>query len=376
VKQIFIAVIVGARPNFMKAAPLLRQMDQQPQIASTLIHTGQHYDRNLSEVFFEELRIKSPDVSLNCSGSTHAAQTAQVLERTESVLLQGPHQDKSKPFAAVIVVGDVNSTMAAALAAVKLGIPVAHIEAGLRSFDRSMPEEINRIVTDSISQLLFVSEPAGVDNLKAEGHSDADIYLVGNLMIDTLRFCLDSARSQPVLQQCGLQPGSYATVTMHRPSNVDDPETLQAFIDVLIEVSNRLPIVLPLHPRTRARLEASSLLTRLESAPRVQVLEPLGYLSFLCLNSHAKVIITDSGGLQEESTALGIPCLTLRSNTERPVTVQQGTSTLVGADPAKLQLELEAVLSGNYKSGSCPRLWDGHAAPRIVDILIDKLAVC
>ncbi|MCA9064653.1 MAG: UDP-N-acetylglucosamine 2-epimerase (non-hydrolyzing) [Planctomycetaceae bacterium] len=366
-----IAVVAGARPNFMKVAPILRAMDSHGGFSAMLVHTGQHYDAALSDVFFEELGIRQPDVRLVIRGKSHGEQTGEILQETEKVFARG-YLD-GQPLDGVIVVGDVNSTLAAALAATKLQIPVAHVEAGLRSRDRSMPEEINRLATDAICELLLASEPAAVQNLENEGHPQDRVFLVGNVMIDTLQTFLPRARSLRATERFNLTPGNYATVTLHRPSNVDNPETLGRLIDVLVEISERLPIVFPVHPRTRSRLESGELLRPLEQATGIRLTEPLGYLEMLCLNSQAKVIITDSGGLQEESTALGIPCLTMRENTERPVTVTEGTSTLIGNDAARLKHELENVLTGMYRTGSCPKLWDGHAAERIVAVLHENL---
>jgi UDP-N-acetylglucosamine 2-epimerase (non-hydrolysing) len=367
-----LACIVGARPNFMKMAPLMRALESENlngKIDVTLIHTGQHYDANLSDVFFAELGMRPPDISLEVGSGSHAAQTARILERMEKVLLDGPSSGGTYDY--VVVVGDVNSTLAAALAAAKLGISVAHVEAGLRSFDRTMPEEINRIVTDSITDLLLVSEPAGVENLLREGHSSDHIALVGNVMIDTLFFMLAQATERGVPLHLGLKPGEYGVVTMHRPSNVDNDATLIALVDVLIDISNDLPLVFPVHPRTHNALTGAGLVKRLAEVENVHLLEPLGYLRFLSLTSQARVIVTDSGGLQEESTALGIPCLTLRSNTERPITVEMGTSTLIGNDANRLRHCLNDVLNGRYKSGTCPKLWDGHAAERIAGLLFE-----
>jgi len=361
-----LACVVGARPNFMKMAPLLRAFQRYPHVKTTLIHTGQHYDHNLSDVFFQELGMQRPDVNLEVGSGKHGSQTAQVLERLEAILEQGA-SDGAK-FDRVLVVGDVNSTMAATLAAAKLGISVAHVEAGLRSFDRSMPEEINRLVTDSVADLLLVSEPAGIDNLQREGHSEGSMHLVGNVMIDTLVRLLPQARSRDTLRRYGLRPGQYGVVTLHRPANVDTPRTLSALLDVLVETSRALPLVFPIHPRTRRRIEDFGLAGKLDEG-RLLVLLPLGYLDFLSLTSQAALIVTDSGGLQEESTALGIPCLTARPNTERPITVEEGTSTLVDSDPRQLRTHLHAVLAGTYKRGRCPALWDGHAAERIARIV-------
>ena len=362
------ACVVGARPNFMKMAPLLRALETYPHVHPVLIHTGQHYDENLSDVFFEDLGMKRPEVSLDVGSGKHGAQTARVMERFEAVLEGGA--PGGKRFDRVIVVGDVNSTMAAALAAVKLNIPVAHVEAGLRSFDRSMPEEINRLVTDAVADLLFVSEPSGVEQLRREGHPAEQIHLVGNVMIDTLRHLLPKARTRDMLERLALEPGRYGVVTLHRPSNVDHPVHLVRLLDVLVDVSWELPFVFPIHPRTRQRLEQFGLAAKLDKASGIRQLPPAGYLDFLALTSQAKVIVTDSGGLQEESTALGIPCLTTRENTERPVTVDEGTSTLVGNDSQKFSQCLQAVLDGTYKQGRCPTLWDGHASQRIAEMLV------
>ena len=362
-----LACVVGARPNFMKMAPLLRALEAYPDVDPVLIHTGQHYDENLSDVFFEELGMKRPDVSLEVGSGKHGAQTARVLERFEAVLEEASAD--GEPFDRVVVVGDVNSTMAAALAAAKLGIPVAHVEAGLRSFDRSMPEEINRIVTDGIADMLLVSEPAGMENLRREGHPEEHLHLAGNVMIDTLMWLLPKARGRDSLARFGLAPGSYALVTLHRPANVDVPEILGGILDVLAEASRQLPVVFPVHPRTQKRIAEFALSDRLAGAPGVMLLPPLGYLDFLSLSSQARIIVTDSGGLQEESTVLEIPCLTVRPNTERPITVDQGTSTLMGADTQRLRQAIESVLAGTYKRGRCPALWDGQAAVRIAKIL-------
>ena len=363
------ACIVGARPNFMKMAPILRAFEEH-DAETVLIHTGQHYDKNLSDVFFEELGIKKPEISLGVGSGSHAQQTAKLLTSLEDTFVAAA--DDGSPFDRVVVVGDVNSTMAATLAATKLHIPVAHVEAGLRSFDRRMPEEINRIVTDGLSDLLLVSEPSGVENLKAEGHKDDNVKLVGNVMIDTLLRQVEIARKGTLLSELRLEQGTYCVVTLHRPSNVDTAESLGALVDVLVDVSGNLPIVFPVHPRTRARLDSFGLNEKLDRAAGVHILEPLGYNDFLSLTSQARVIVTDSGGLQEESTALEIPCLTMRENTERPVTVTEGTSTLCGSDAGVLHANLEAVMNGSYKAGSCPELWDGNAAKRIAAELMAR----
>jgi len=366
-KTIHVACVVGARPNFMKVAPILRAMHGRPEFRPTLIHTGQHYDASLSDIFFAQLEMPRPDIHLEVGSGSHAVQTARVLERMEQVLSAGPGAGQA--FGRLLVVGDVNSTLAATLAAAKLCIPVAHVEAGLRSHDRTMPEEINRLMTDAVADLLLVSEPDGVANLQREGHPEHEIHLVGNVMIDTLFQQLAAVQSVAQLEALGVAPHQYAVVTLHRPSNVDERDVLSRLVEVLVDVSVRLPVVFPVHPRTATRLDHWGLGQRLARAPRIHVLPPLGYREFLCLTSQAKVIITDSGGLQEESTALGIPCLTMRANTERPITVTEGTSTLVGNNVDLLRQLLEDVLDGNYKQGRCPELWDGKASERIVEVL-------
>lgn len=362
-----LACVVGARPNFMKIAPLLREIDATDGLEATLIHTGQHYDAALSDIFFEQLDIRRPDVCLDVGSGSQAVQTARILEGIEPVLQSGG--PTGVPFDRLVVVGDVNSTMAAAIAAAKLGIAVAHVEAGLRSFDRSMPEEINRILTDSISDMLLVSDPIGVDHLRREGHPEENMHLVGNLMIDTLLHSLEQAKKLPVLNELGVEERGYGLVTLHRPSNVDDKDTLKAILSVLIDVSRELPLVFPIHPRTATRLESFGLHGMLSSADGIRSIPPQGYLEFLALSSSSKVIVTDSGGLQEESTALGIPCLTMRANTERPITVDEGSSTLVGSDAIELKRQLELVVNGNYDVGQCPELWDGKASGRITAVL-------
>ena len=362
-----LACVVGARPNFMKMAPLLRALEQRPNIRTTLIHTGQHYDAALSDVFFEELGMRRPDVSLDVGSGKQGAQTARILERMEATLEEGPAGGGG--YDRVVVVGDVNSTLAAALAATKLQIPVAHVEAGLRSFDRAMPEEINRILTDAISDLLLVSDPAGIENLQREGRPAAQIRLVGNVMIDTLRHLLPAAQGRDALSRLSVRPGEYGFVTLHRPSNVDDAQTLSRLLTVLNECAQQLPLIFPVHPRTRSKLDAFGLMPKPGQASGLRLVEPLGYLDCLALTSQAKVIVTDSGGLQEESTALGVPCLTMRENTERPITVSEGTSTLIGNDADKLHRHLRQVLDGEYPAGRCPELWDGRAAERIAEAL-------
>ena len=365
-----LACIVGARPNFMKMAPLLRTMAAHDRLVPRLIHTGQHYDAALSDVFFDELEMPRPDVSLGVGSGSHATQTARLLEALEPEFEAGAD---GLPYSGVIVVGDVNSTAAAALVAAKLSIPIHHVEAGLRSRDRTMPEEVNRIVTDSLSDLLFVSEPDGVENLKSEGHAEDRIKLVGNVMIDTLKRLLPKAQDGDMLARHDLIPQRYGVITMHRPANVDDRATLASLLDVLIEVAGEVPMVFPVHPRTAARLDAFGLRDRLDDSP-IKLTGPAGYLDFLALTSQSRLIVTDSGGLQEESTVLGVPCLTMRPNTERPITVDEGTSTLVANSADRLRAELRDVLEGRYKQGRVPDLWDGRASERIAAILNEQLS--
>jgi len=362
--MIHLCCIVGARPNFMKMAPLLRAIDRDSDFTATLVHTGQHYDPSLSDVFFQELGMRTPDVHLNVGSGKQGEQTARILEGMEKVLEAGP--GGGAKFDRLVVVGDVNSTMAASLAAAKLCIPIAHVEAGLRSWDRTMPEEVNRLVTDAISDLLLVSEPSGIENLRREGHPDSSIVHVGNIMIDTLLVQLPMARDRSILKEQGLIPGKYGVITLHRPANVDEKESLSKLIEVLAEVSQHMPLIFPIHPRTRARIESFGLSTALESSSNMRLTPPLGYLDFLALTSQAQVIVTDSGGLQEESTVLGVPCLTMRPNTERPTTVSVGTSTLIGSDFEMLRTEFQKVLSGTYKRGRIPEFWDGQTASRIM----------
>ena len=357
-ERIHILAVAGARPNFMKVAPILRELHARRTFRPRLVHTGQHYDAAMSDGFFRDLGIPEPDVNLGVGSGSHGEQTAEVLRQMERVLLEDPPD-------AVLVVGDVNSTLAATLAAVKLGIPVAHVEAGLRSFDRGMPEEINRLMTDAVSHWLFTTEPSGEENLRREGIPAERIHWVGNVMIDTLFAHLERARALDTPERLGLRPGAYAVLTLHRPSNVDEPERLRRLFEVLEEVHRELPVVFPVHPRTQASI--SRLLGG--QAPGLLLTEPLGYLDFLRLMADAKLVLTDSGGIQEETTVLGVPCLTLRDNTERPVTVTQGTNRLVGADPATIRAEVAKILSGADRRGAIPERWDGAAARRIVDVL-------
>lgn len=347
--------VVGARPNFVKAAAVVRALKKR-NVRQTLVHTGQHYDRNMSDVFFTQLEIPEPDVNLGVGSGTHAAQTAEIMRLIEPVLLE------NKPDV-VLVYGDVNSTVAAALVCSKLLIRVAHVEAGLRSFDRTMPEEINRIVTDCLSDILFTPSEDADSNLKREGVGPEKIYRVGNVMIDSLIQFLPAAKHS----KNGFAE-NFALVTLHRPSNVDNPDNLKRVLTALIGASQGLDIVFPVHPRTRQRIAEFGIET-----DRLCLLEPLPYLEFLGLQMHARVVVTDSGGIQEETTYLRIPCLTLRSNTERPITVDIGTNTLVGENSDLLRSELQKILSGNTKKGTIPPLWDGHAGERIAGILQGQL---
>ena len=368
-----ILCVVGARPNFMKIAPVIGALRAAPHIFDVkLVHTGQHYDQEMNSQFFSSLGIPEPDVNLEVGSGSHAVQTAEIMRRFEPVL------DTEQP-AAILVVGDVNSTIACALVAVKKNIRVIHVEAGLRSFDRAMPEEVNRVLTDQISDLLFITERSAEQNLLNEGISAARIHFVGNVMIDTLHHNL--SRAIP-LQQSLVNAGltnlaltglkRYAAVTLHRPSNVDDKDKLASLLTTLRAVSERIPLVFPLHPRTRANCARFGL-ENLLASEQVRILPPLGYLEMLGLMRDATVVLTDSGGIQEETTALGVPCLTLRHNTERPITVSEGTNTVVGQDPARILAAVEDVLASGGKRGKIPEFWDGKASSRIRAILSDTL---
>lgn len=353
--------VCGARPNFMKIAPLMHAYRRVDAIQPLLVHTGQHYDDRMNRWFFDELDIPNPDINLEVGSGSHAVQTAEIMKRFEPVCLH------HKPDA-VLVVGDVNSTVACALVAVKLNIPVFHVEAGLRSFDRSMPEEINRVMTDAVCDLLFVTEQSGLDNLRREGVPDERVHFVGNVMIDTLNRMRAAAERSPILKTLHVAPRAYAVLTLHRPSNVDDPVTFGRILDALTEIQKARPVVFPVHPRTRATIERGAFGPRIANLTGLKMVEPLGYLDFLHLLTHASCVLTDSGGIQEETTILGVPCLTLRENTERPVTLTEGTNRLVGTDPA-------AVLRGFRDALECgatpkqPPHWDGRAAGRIVDVI-------
>ncbi len=358
--------IVGARPNFMKIAPIFAEMKRRAsEFEPLIVHTGQHYDEKMSKAFFDDLGMPKPDVYLGIGSGSHAAQTAKVMLEFEPVVLE--HQPDW-----VVVVGDVNSTIACALVCSKLGIKVAHVEAGLRSFDRSMPEEINRILTDSISDLLLTPSPDGNENLAKEGIPTEKVKLVGNVMIDSLLHHLEIAGRSTIREDLGVVEGEYAVTTLHRPSNVDIPETLEPIINVLIRISEKIPIVFPVHPRTASNIEEFGYTKRIENS-NIKMVEPLGYLDFLRLFSGAKLLLTDSGGIQEETTALGIPCLTLRENTERPITIEMGTNRLVGVDTELIMSSSMEIIDGGYETTSAkiPPLWDGKTAGRICDALLE-----
>lgn len=366
-----ILCVVGARPNFMKIAPILRAMrDADPPLPFRLVHTGQHYDQELTGQFFRALEIPDPDVNLEVGSATHAVQTAEIMRRFEPVL------DREPP-AAVLVVGDVNSTLACALVAVKKGIAVIHVEAGLRSFDRTMPEEINRVLTDQISDLLFTTEKSARENLLREGIPGSRIHFVGNVMIDTLRRNLKLAVAPAqTLGKHGAHAKwgerGFAVLTLHRPSNVDDPGTLRAVLGAIREISRRLPVAFAVHPRTHARIEQHGLGHEL-AAQSILSLPPLGYLEMLGLMQSARLVLTDSGGIQEETTALGVPCVTLREGTERPITVEQGTNTVVGNGPDRIVAAVDDILRTGGKGGRVPELWDGRASQRIAAALREWL---
>jgi UDP-N-acetylglucosamine 2-epimerase (non-hydrolysing) len=346
--------IVGARPNFMKIAPIVEEMKKAPDLNGLLVHTGQHYDEGMSDVFFRDLGIPVPDIHLGVGSGTHAEQTARIMVEFEKVCVE------QKPDL-VVVVGDVNSTMACTIVAAKLLIRVAHVEAGLRSFDRAMPEEINRLVTDALADILFTTSRDADENLKREGVDAAKIHFVGNVMIDTLLKHRQKAASLKLEK-----PERYALVTLHRPSNVDDPKVLGPILEALEEISRSLPVIFPIHPRTAKRVRDFGL-----SMNGIRTMDPLGYLEFLNFEASATVVLTDSGGLQEETTILRVPCLTLRHNTERPVTITHGTNIMVGPDKARILDAFNRIMSGDWKPAGPPEYWDGHAAERIVRVIRD-----
>jgi len=362
-------LVAGARPNFMKIAPIVRALQEQDALRFKIVHTGQHYDRAMNDVFFEELGIPQPDVFMAAGGGSHAQQTARIMVAFEELCVD------QRP-AAVLVVGDVNSTLACAIVAKKLDIPVAHVEAGLRSGDMAMPEEINRLVTDAVSDWFFVTEPAALDHLRREGKRDAAVHYVGHVMVDNVLYQADKlARAdtsgfETAAFKAAQAGGRYGVVTLHRPSNVDDAPTFSRIAGALRDVAHELPLIFPLHPRTRANLEKFGI----DLGPNIVLSAPQGYMAFLNLWKDAALVLTDSGGLQEETTALGVPCVTLRDNTERPVTVDEGSNVLAGTDPAAILREARKVLNGQGKQGRRPYLWDGRAAERIVAILGRELA--
>ena len=356
-----IICVCGARPNFMKIAPLTEAFAATGKLQTLLVHTGQHYDQRMSKLFFTDLGIPEPDVNLGVGSASHAVQTAEIMRRFEPVVIE--HRPDW-----VVVVGDVNSTIACALVATKLGVKVAHVEAGLRSFDRKMPEEINRLLTDAISDLLLVSDPSGMENLKHEGVADGKVHFVGNVMIDTLLKNKARADTSDVLDQFALQPKQYAVVTLHRPSNVDDPQTFASILDAFEVICGDMPMIFPMHPRTRKNLAAMDLADRVQSIPNLHTPEPLGYLDFLKLLADSGVVLTDSGGIQEETTILNVPCLTLRENTERPVTITEGTNRLVAPDAEAIVAAYREQLSRPPGSTRRPRFWDGKAAERIAQV--------
>lgn len=354
--------VVGTRPNFIKIAPLVSAIKKRKEIKHVLVHTGQHYDRAMSRLFFDELGIPKPDVNLGVGSDSDVAQTARIMLKLEKILV------KENPDL-VIVVGDVNSTLAAAVAARKCGIKVAHAEAGLRSFDLTMPEETNRILTDHISDFLFTTEESGSRNLINEGIDKNKIFFVGNLMIDTLLKHREKARKSGVLKRLGLKNRSYAVLTLHRPGNVDNKESLKRVLSIIGAMQNKIKIVFPVHPRTLKSIKKFNLAQNLKKLKNLILTEPLGYLDFLCLMGSSKFVMTDSGGIQEETTVLGIPCITLRNNTERPVTAEQGTNLLVSTDKNKVVEAGNKIIKGIDVKGRIPKLWDGKSAERIVDII-------
>jgi UDP-N-acetylglucosamine 2-epimerase (non-hydrolysing) len=350
--------IVGARPNFMKIAPIMEAMSKHETIEPLLVHTGQHYDEGMSDVFFRDLGIPVPDVHLGVGSASHAEQTARVMVEFEKVCIT------HKPDL-IVVVGDVNSTMACAIVAAKLLIPSAHVEAGLRSFDRTMPEEINRVLTDAVADLLFTTSRDADVNLVREGVDPRKVHFVGNVMIDTLLKHRSKALQLNVLRRFELEPGKFALVTLHRPSNVDDPAVLSGILEALSTITATMPVIFPIHPRTRKRIQEFGL-----ELGRVRAVDPFGYLEFLNLTANAGVVLTDSGGLQEETTILRVPCLTLRQNTERPVTIEYGTNVMVGPDKTRILSAFDRIVSGVWKPAGPPELWDGRAAERIVDVIV------
>lgn len=359
--------VVGARPNFMKVAPIHRAFQTySDKIEHLIIHTGQHYDAAMSDAFFQDLDMPQPAVFLGIGSGSHAAQTAKVMVEFERVC------EELKPDF-IIVVGDVNSTIGCSLVSVKMGIPTAHVEAGLRSFDRAMPEEINRIATDSICDYWFVTEQSGLDELNKQGAPSDNVFLVGNTMIDSLHYALPKAKESTILTTLGLKQKEYALITMHRPSNVDEPKQLSDLLNMLAELTEKRDVVFPVHPRTRKNISTFGLSEIVESHPRLHLIEPQGYISFLSLMMNADFVMTDSGGIQEETTALGVPCLTIRTTTERPVTTTLGTNILIQPEPNAIRKALSDIIESPRKQGQIPPLWDGKTSERIAKIIFDIL---
>jgi len=359
--------VAGARPNFMKIAPLMEAFRAQDSIEPMLVHTGQHYDEKMSDLFFRQLGIPEPDVNLGIGSGSHAVQVAEVMKAFEQVVLD------EKPDV-VLVVGDVNSTIACGMVAVKLGVTLVHVEAGLRSFDRGMPEEINRLLTDAISDMLFVTEKSGRENLLNEGVCEERIFMVGNVMIDTLLKNKAKSDESTILADLGLEAGGYAAMTLHRPSNVDNAEVLARLLDAIDVVQADMPVVFPIHPRTRNNLASLGLAGRVEGMSDLRLLDPIGYLDFLKLTSSARLVLTDSGGIQEETTILKVPCITLRENTERPITAEVGSNIIAGTQSADIIAAYRTVMDGSARTPGIPDLWDGLAAQRIAAIMAEKLA--
>lgn len=360
--------VVGARPNFMKIMPLIREFKRYPRrIKYTLVHTGQHYDSNMSLNFFKDLKIPKPDIYLGVGSTTHGVQTARVIEGIEKIL-------QKERFDLIIVVGDVNSTVASALAAVKLGVKVAHVEAGLRSFDRSMPEEINRILTDHISDYLFTTEESGNKNLLREGIPPSKIFFVGDIMIDSYRMNKNKISKSRILEKLELKKKGFCLVTIHRPSNVDREENLKKMVDILQEISKRIKVVFPAHPRTKKMIKRFRLDNRFstDNGKGIMFIEPLGYIDFQNLMLNSKFVMTDSGGIQEEATVKNVPCLTLRTTTERPITIKQGSNELTGPDKTGIRRAVDRIIKEEWKKARRPPLWDGRTAQRIVKVLLKR----
>jgi UDP-N-acetylglucosamine 2-epimerase (non-hydrolysing) len=372
-KRFRILHVVAARPNMMKVAPILAEMGKRPEVEPLLVHTGQHYDYSMSQVFFQQLHLPAADYNLEVGGGNHHYQTGEVIKKFGE-LVQTVRPD------CIVVVGDVNATMACSLVAAKECVPLVHVESGLRSNDRAMPEEVNRIVADSLADLLLVTERSGEENLRREGIPASRIVFTGNVMIDSLCQILDEAKRSPILDRLGVKPQNYVLVTLHRPSNVDDPAQLKATMDALAKIASRLPVIFPVHPRTAKRmLDLGIKLSQVSGdmkvgASGIYALEPAPYIDFIALMNSASLVLTDSGGVQEETTYLGVPCLTYRNSTERPVTAEIGTNRMIGADPANLEGEVaQSLKAGRPAQHTIPPLWDGHAAPRIVDAILGFL---